>query len=372
MNRSINDVKQERARVLEHQRKIVEKCLAEKRSETTDERTLGQILQNTEHTLDEEIRKYEIAESENKRSGRAVDVGGNSTTSFRNWINRSLTGEIKDAYSVNYTTELRSDPLLSTTNPNINLKTVASTDVMVSASQQLLQDLGVRFITNLTGTVTIPWMSEDLAVFVNENDSATSASMDVSTNSISPRRLAHTQTITKEAIANTTDDFLNTIMNNLVSGCWNAVANDFFDTLDVDAPNSVKNIKGSYLTFEDIVGLEASVGNYTMASPRYVMTNTTKAYLKKTSALTNNSGAIWEKGIVNEYPAFGTTAVNGNRLYYGDFSKAVVGIWQGVQITIDPFTMASEGKIKFIADMLVDSGVYNPKAFSIIADASTH
>ena len=83
-----------------------------------------------------------------------------------------------------------------------------------------------------------------------------------------------------------------------------------------------------------------------------------------------NQGAIWQNNQMNGYPAYGLSAANVRKTYFGDWSKTAVGTWGGLEIIVDPFTDAKKGLINLTAVALVDTGCFNKRGFAILQDAS--
>lgn len=362
----INDLKQDRANKLALMQKIVDIEMTENRGKTvTETRMFNELereIRDIDERLDDAIKQDEI----NKRNpGTKVSTSG---TSFRDWMNRSITGDTKGSYKI----EVRANPFLTSTDTGIINKVIDNVDVLYSPAEELLKSLGVKFYTNVTGNLVLPNMSEDTATFANETTDASSADMQTECNTLSALRCTHTQTVTKELLAQTSGNVLETVQKALYNGIWNAVAEKFFNELDADAATQLCSNNNSVVTFSHIVNLEASTGGYDLARPAYVMKPQTKAYLKKITKLANAQNSVWEADKVNEYSAYASPFVNDERIYFGDWSKtAVASFGDGIEIIIDPFTQASKGEIVFTAVGMFDCGVINKRAFSILADAST-
>jgi len=59
--------------------------------------------------------------------------------------------------------------------------------------------------------------------------------------------------------------------------------------------------------------------------------------------------------------------VDGNlssgEIFFGDFSNALVGQWGGIELMVDPYTYALSGKIRVIANVIIDVAVRNAHTF---------
>ena len=283
---------------------------------------------------------------------------------------------IKQAVEEGKGITLRADPILTSTDTTIlNKQVFAGVDVLTSPGEQFLRDLGVTFFPGLNGQFVVPSMTQDTGTFPGENTNAakTDASS-LSSLTLAPRRVAHTQAISKETLAQTNPAIYNSIIQNLVNGFWNCVANDLFDQVRTDCGSTNEKNMGlptaeSALSFTTLVNMEASVGDYILAKPAYVVTPAARAYLATTAKMTNQGG-IFEDGMVNGYPCFSVPAQNPKVISFGDWSKACVGTWGQVNIIVDPFTDAKKGLINLTLEGMVDTGVYNKRGIVNIYNAS--
>jgi predicted phage gp36 major capsid-like protein len=131
--------------------------------------------------------------------------------------------------------------------------------------------------------------------------------------------------------------------------------------------------------------LEAAIEAYNiaMASPGYLINTPTKAKLK-TTKIDAGSGLFLLNGNteLNGYPFASTSLVpNGlskgsavstlSAMAFGDWSSLLIGQWGGLDITTDPYTLASVGQIRIIIQSFWDSLVQQAKAFAIVKDVVT-
>lgn len=319
--------------------------------------------------IDSEIALLQRQEELNKTNARTmentIETPKTVGAEFREFLTNAVNGNGSKSF------EYRADPILTSTNTAVINKTVAnSVDILVSPGEAFLfGQLGVTRYSGLNGNFVVPSMAQDLATFPGEDASAASANMAPESLTLAARRVTHTQAITKETLAQTNPAIYAGIVQNLINGIWNAVANDVFDTLESDAASQIGAFSGGPITYTDVVNMEASIGGLNIGAGAYVTTPAVKAFLKTTASLTNQ-GPIWMDNQVNGYPAFGVPAANTDKVYFGDFSRMAVGEWGGIEIVVDPYTKAKQGEIVLTAVALVDSGCTNKRAFAIMADAS--
>jgi len=351
--KKINEMKAERAELISKMETISngESLNDELRAEWSGYDTQVKTIDNdiTLAERQEELNKQAVRKEENIPT--PVEERKSVGVQFRDWMFEAV--EKKD------TPAFRADPLLSSTDTGLINKTIApGIDVLKSPALEFLKSLGITFFTGLNGNLCLNSMAEDTATFPGENTGAASYSAAPTALTLTARRVTHTQAITKETLAQSNPTIYNSIVQNLVDGLYNAVANDAFDTLQTDAPGQRQT---AGITFADIAALEASLSYANLGTVKFVTTPANRATLKTTAKFTDQA-AIWgEDNTVLGYPAYAAPCANLSMMYMGDFSKCVVGQWGGVEIVVDPYTDAKKGLINLTAIGLFDTGVVNQK-----------
>lgn len=287
-----------------------------------------------------------------------------NTPTFRDWLKEAVEEGRQATY--------RADPFLATTDTTIIEKQVfAGVDVLTSPGEKFLRELGVTFFPGLVGNFVVPAMAETVGKFVTENQNASTGSVVTSSITLGARRIAHTQAISKEILAQTNPAIYNSIVQNLIDGLWNCVTNDLFDQVRTDCTSTNEKSVGVTATtsFQNLVNMEASMNGLMLAKPAYVITPTAKASYASFQKMTNQEG-IFDNGVINGYPAFAVPAQNAKVVSFGDWSKACVGQWGTISIIVDPYTSAKTGLINLTIEGLFDTGVFNKLGIVNMIDVS--
>lgn len=357
----INDLKSNRFNLLTKMEDI-------SKSDTinTSQRAQWEDLGEQIRSIDKQIDDAELIDMRNKMALKTdkMTKPDEYTYSFRSWA-EGATNKTMEPYKI----ELRANPILTTSNPEILNKSVDNVDIIYSPTEELLKKIGVHFYTDQKGTLILPYMTESKGTFVGETIAGPDASLNIESLSLNAKRVTYSQTVTREFLSQTNKDAIDTILRNLYNGIWLAVSEKFFDNLDTVGASQVKTSTGT-VNFLTLTQMEASLGAVDLNRPAYVMTPQTKAYLKSVASLTNQS-AIFANDKVNEYPAYATHTVNNEEIIFGDWSHSAIASWGNIEIINDPFTLANKGEIILTVVGLFDTGIHNPAAFVILSDAST-
>jgi len=268
----------------------------------------------------------------------------------------------------------RADPYLSTTNTTLIDKSFAPVSVMKTPGKDFLTKLGVQFVSGpqLKGNYVLPAMAELIGSNPNEGIDVSTANVAPGTVVLTAKRNGASQTFTKEFLTQSGPDVLAGVLSAMIDAPYLAEAYNLMDNITVDAVDASIKIAGSTLALGDLTNLEAGVP-YAKTSPHFVTTPAVAGFLKKTAGLTNQS-AMWEgkieEGNLDGYNAIGHSAANTKQLIFGDWSKAYVAVYQEPTILINPYSYAKSGKVEFVVDAIMDSGIADYRAFKWISDVS--
>jgi hypothetical protein len=371
--KKINELKSERSDIVTKMEEI-----SKTETLTDTQRSSWNDLDNQVKTIDDTIVMLERQEQLNLNNIKKVETikekHESAGESFRNWLVDSVNKGITSTFHMSPEWGLdeatyRAEPIITSTDTGMITKTVnAGIDIVTSPAEAFLRTLGCSFFTGLVGNFTVPSMAEDTATFPGEDVSTALASMGPSSLTLAARRVTHRQAITRETLTQTNPGVYASILQNLINGVWNAITNDAFDTLESDGTGRYL-VTGTTATYANILALEASVGYFNMTSPAIVTTPSGKALFKAMATVSSVAGPAWNGNEMNGYVAYGVPAANANRVYFGDFSKLAIAQWAPIEIVVDPFTQAANGRIVLTAIGLADTGNMNPRAFAFL-DAS--
>jgi Phage capsid family. len=147
-------------------------------------------------------------------------------------------------------------------------------------------------------------------------------------------------------------------------------------------PEGIDNISGiatvdfasTLPTFAEVVELESTVAadNALMGSPVYLMNPSVYGELKTVEKATNTAEFIVDRdGMINGYPVIRSTqaVAQSKRMYFGNFADLLIGQFgPGVEIIVDPFSLASTGIVKITATVVMDVAVRHKESFVIAAN----
>jgi HK97 family phage major capsid protein len=120
-------------------------------------------------------------------------------------------------------------------------------------------------------------------------------------------------------------------------------------------------------TFEQLIGMETDVAtaNADAGSLRYIVNATTRGGLKFAKKDAGSGEFVFADNEINGYPAIVSNQLASNDVLFGDFSMMIMGMWSGLDLTVDPYAGATAGTVRIIALQDLDIAVKQAGAFCL-------
>jgi HK97 family phage major capsid protein len=271
------------------------------------------------------------------------------------------------------------------------------TEVLGSSLIELLRNkmqvvnAGATTMAGLRNNVAIPrqtaastayWLSEISAV--SESDQTLQQLL------LTPHRLAATTNYSNLLLAQATLDAEAFVRMDLMkqlalakdlaaySGSGGAQPIGIFNTTGVGTTSWTSGAP----TWAQAVGFETTVAaaNADFGALAYIVSAQGRGILKQTPKISSSAFPIyiWEapidaskssegEGTINGYRALATnqlnTALNGNKSVFGNWEDLVIADWEGWQVIVDPYTLATQQEIRIVIFNFTDIGIRHPGSF---------
>ena len=220
---------------------------------------------------------------------------------------------------------------------------------------------GAKFLTNLTGDVQIPLMSPSNCGWEGEIAEAKDGAGTFSSVKLSPRRLTCFIDLSKQFLIQDSvgaeemlrADIVNSLVAKLEQTIFGDAAGD--TTKPAGIFNSAEVVAPSY---QGVCAAEAAVTDYS-GEKRFVMSPTAKSAFKQAtiSGTKSDLRLLLEDGEVDGYPVSDSSNVVAGGYAFGDFSELVVAQWGGIDIVVDPYTLATKNAIRLVINAYFDAKV---------------
>ncbi len=283
----------------------------------------------------------------------------------------------------------------------IQTTVMGSEFVDVLRNALVLNKMGMRVLGGLTANIAIPRKTA-ASVLQNATELATWTDTNPSTTQISltPHRVGGTIPYSKQALIQSSLDIDSMLYNDLSMGL--AVMIDNFGingTGTAPQPRGLVNqsgigavvggANGAQIAWAHLVGLESACANVNAEPDElagYVVNTRTRGWCKTTPKIgTTFPDFLWDSGaqplngyrtgVTNNQVSNGTkgTAVGicSTLAFASDWSNLILALFGGLDIVVDPYTLASSGQYRLTANQFIDFGVRNPACFAVFTDALT-
>lgn len=236
---------------------------------------------------------------------------------------------------------------------------------------------GVRVISGLVGNVDIPRQTGGAtAYWVGEGDDSTDSKTTYDKVSLTPHTLAASVPITRRAMLQTTPDIEALVRDDLVKIMALAISDCGINgSADADAPNGLKDFAintvdfatANQPTFAEIVALESAIAadDADVDAMRYMVNAAMRGHLKTAEKAANTAQFIWDmENRVNGYETVVSNQVATGDVLLGNWSDFIMGMWSGLDLTVDKAALAASGGVVLRAFQDLDFAVRHVESFA--------
>lgn len=255
-------------------------------------------------------------------------------------------------------------------------------------NKTVLGQLGASFYPGLTDSISIPKISTgSTASWVTEtNTGSTTTQLTTDAVTLSPNLLyapmAATKTLIAQAVNPSIDSILRDDLNRAIVGKIDETAlvgaSGGTSPVGVLYTNGTNLVSvGTAITHANMVKFETEIAsdNCDVAGMKYVTNAKVAGRLKTTLKDSGVSGYLLENGYMNGYPVVVTNAIptisaSLNGMLFGNWQHLLVGMWGGVDITVDQITLAASGGLVLHCHALADIALRRNESFARSVDVN--
>lgn len=240
-----------------------------------------------------------------------------------------------------------------------------------------------RTMGGLVGNVEIPKQTGGAtAYWIGEGDDANETTPTIGQLGLSPKTVAAYTDITRRLLMQSTPDAEAIVRGDLVAAIAQAIDYaGYYGTGTSNQPLGLANYTGinavdfaaANPTYAELVQMETEIAadNADVNSMAYVINARMRGYAKTTpkfasGASVSDAGVIWEQGnTLNGYTAEVTNQVANGDVFFGNFADLVVGMWGGLDLTVDPYSLSKSGGLRIVVFQDVDFAVRRVESFTL-------
>lgn len=269
---------------------------------------------------------------------------------------------------------------LNTTDDNEIVATnlLASEFIDVLRNQSSVMQAGARMLPGLVGNVAIPkkTAASTAAWISTEGGAATESEPTFGTVSLTPKNIGAMTDMTRQLILQSTPAIEQLVRDDLTQALALAIDKGALEgtglsgqptgILSTVGVNKPANFAAAVPTFAEMVALETAVAedNALFGNLAYITDAATYGGLKTKSKDTGSGMFVLEGGQANGYNVIRTQQSTAGNVYFGNFSDCMIGMWGGLDLTVDPYTSSSTGSVRIVALQTIDVALRNPVSFA--------
>jgi HK97 family phage major capsid protein/HK97 family phage prohead protease len=237
---------------------------------------------------------------------------------------------------------------------------------------------GARMMPGLVGNVAIPkktaasaggWIS-------SEGGASSESEPTFGTVSLTPKTVGAFTDMTRQLILQSTpsvealvrDDLTQALALAIDKGALEGSGSSGQPTgiLNTSGVNKPTAFAAAVPTFAEMVALETAVAedNALMGNLAYITDAATYGGLKTKAKDAGSGMFVIENGQANGYNVIRSQQCTAGNVYFGNFSDLLIGMWAGLDLTVDPYTASSSGTVRIVALQTVDVAVRHAVSFA--------
>lgn len=225
---------------------------------------------------------------------------------------------------------------------------------------------GANYMTGLVGNVSIPVYNGSNVGWAGEIETATNGAGTFTEVMLEPKRITAYIDVSKQFLLQDSVSAEAMLRADIVR----AISNKLEATILGDAAGNAKQPGGlfngasaladtSYASMVDMIQTleEANVSG----DIKYIVSPSIKASLKTTSKDAGSGRFVMEGNEVDGVPVLCTSACKG--VVVGNFADYVIGQWGSIDLTVDPYSQATNGKVRLVVNAYFDAKPRRTEAF---------
>ena len=228
-------------------------------------------------------------------------------------------------------------------------------------ANMVMSQAGATYLTGLVGNISIPAYTGSNVAWAGETSAAANGAGDWSEIKLQPHRLTAYVDVSKEFLLQDSNDAEAMLRRDIIAAIGNKLEATI---LGSDAGTDEKpaglfdgvTAMTTALKFGDIVDAEAELdaANVTGAYT-YILSPKAKAALRTLSKDAGSGRFVLEDGEIEGSKALVSSNVVAKGMVVGDFSDYVIAQWGAIDLVVDNYSVATEGKVRLVVNAYFDA-----------------
>ena len=256
----------------------------------------------------------------------------------------------------------------------VSTELLSGSFIEILRNKMAIMEAGVTMLTGLEGNISIPKQDGTTSAYwVGEGGAPTEGQQSFTQISMTPKTIGAFTDFTRRTLLQSSIDIEAFVRDDIAKKI--ALELDrtaIYGTGSSNQPLGLKDTSGigsqsltSFGTFSEYIGMETdvAVANAEGGSMKYLINASARGALKSTEKASNTGMFVFDNNQINGYDAIVSNQLANNDAIFGDFSQFIVGMWSGLDLTVDPYAGATAGTVRIIALQDIDYAIRQAGAF---------
>lgn len=228
-------------------------------------------------------------------------------------------------------------------------------------ANMIMSQAGATYLTGLVGNISIPAYTGSNVSWAGETAAAANGAGDWSEIKLQPHRLTAYVDVSREFLIQSSNDAEAMLRRDIIAALGNKLEATILgaDAGTDEKPAGLFNgvtAMTTALKFGDIVDAEAELdaanvsGAYT-----YILSPKAKAALRTLSKDAGSGRFVLEDGEIEGSKALVSSNVAAKGMVVGDFTDYVIAQWGAIDLVVDNYSVATEGKVRLVVNAYFDA-----------------
>lgn len=235
----------------------------------------------------------------------------------------------------------------------------------------VVNKMGASVLNNLIGNVSLPSAGSVTASFLNEAAEASTLKSTISRVVLTPRGIRANMVTTRDLLKQTSIDVERILMDRLSDAAAACIDKEALKAIGT----AVTSASGTGLSWANVVAAETAINSASAnrGSMGYVLTAAAWGAAKTTLKSANVGGYILDgNNMINGYAAdYSNLMPSGVDAIFGNFQDLYIGLYGGLDLLVDPYSLGDKGEIKIQLFQYADAKVALAKSFAKIAGSGS-
>ncbi|MEW6304685.1 MAG: phage major capsid protein, partial [Verrucomicrobiota bacterium] len=251
-------------------------------------------------------------------------------------------------------------------------------------NKMLVTSMGARMLSGLVGDIAIPKHTGGAtAYWLTETAEVSASQQTFGQLGLTPHRLAGLTAYTKQLLAQSSidvegfvrDDLMQVlaIAKDLAVIAGSGVSGEPLGIINVTGINTVTF--GAAATRAKAIDFQSTVAsdNASRGALAYLTTPAAAAKWMGIAEAANTAEWLWkgniDEGQVVGRPARSTNQVPNDKVLYGNWNDVIIADWDGMDVVVDPYTLAAQNQVRIVITLMTDTGLRNAVSFCVSTDS---